>query len=253
MPEEELTGTIYSINVPGFENWESLSEHQAEEIAKQYRWIYVNASLKGDYDAKDEATKLSNALNGQPMVHVYLSRELFDGNRNVYPGKFHATMRKLIKSVLDDGRQVLVTGRSYGVHQALRAAYQFNDPSILVMGIAPAFGAFGNVWSDNVTQYVQDIETTQCKYGMVASKWDGFTWKAGGAAYKRKFLGYRGSRKVAKAIAKNRDNVYLELINHADHAPIDDYIRHGLIKSMKNIVRHFDMRGLTDIVDVPSV
>jgi hypothetical protein len=181
------------------------------------------------------------------MVHVYLSRTIFDGTRNTYPGRFHASMGALIESAVERDEQLLVAGRSYGVHQALRAACAFDKPSILVLGIAPAFGAFGNALSDNVKQYIEDVATTRCKYGMVASKKDNFTWHAGGAAYKRIF-GYRGDNKVGKAMKKNKDNVCIEVIEGAEHAPIDEYLRHGLAKAMKKIVRHFGMDALEDIV-----
>ena len=248
MPDTGKTGEIYAVNVPGLENWTALSQDQAVDLVRRYRWIYVNASLKGNYASKDEATKLSNALNRRPMVHVYLSKTLFDGTRNTYPGRFHAAMSALIEATTENGEEVLVTGRSYGVHQALRAACRFNKPTIAVIGIAPAFGAFGNQWSDNVRRYVLDVATTRCRYGMIASKRDFFTWKSGGAARKRRVL-YRGDNDVGRAADRNPHNVHIEVIKNAHHAPIDEYIRYGLVPAMQRTVRHFGMHSLTDIVD----
>ncbi len=252
MSDHEKTGRMYSVNVPGLDNQKQLSATQAAEIVKQYRWIYVNASLKGNYDAEDEATKLSNAFNRRPMVHVYLSRAIFDGTRNTDPGLFHASMATLIKAATESDQQLLVTGRSYGVHQALRAACGFNKSSILVLGVAPAFGAFGNTWSDNVNQYITDVATTQCKYGMVASRKDRFTWKSGGASYKRKHT-YRGDKDVGQAMEQNKDNVHIEVIDDAKHAPIDEYLRNGLVPAMQRTVRHFGMDDLEDIVNGVAV
>lgn len=247
MSAEDKTGRIYAVNFPEMDNWEELTEAQSIEAVRQYRWIYVNASLKGKYESKDEAIKLSNALNRQPMVHVYLSREIFDGTRNTYPVPFHASMSMLIETATANNGQLLITGRSYGVHQALRAACRFNKPSISVMGIAPAFGTFGNHWSKNVEQYVADVETTRCKYGMVASEDDVFTWRSGGAAYKRR-IGYRGDNDVGRAAERNRDNVHVEVISGAKHAPIDEYLEHGLVSAMKRIAYHFGMDRLRDVV-----
>ncbi|MCP4676819.1 MAG: hypothetical protein GY854_15155 [Deltaproteobacteria bacterium] len=247
--DKEKTGLIHSVNVPGLRNWEELSRDDAAKIVDQYRWIYVNASLKGEYGAEDEATKLSNSLGRRPMVHVYLSRGVFDGTRNTYPGRFHASMGALIESALETKEQLLVTGRSYGVHQSLRAACEFDDPAILVLGIAPAFGAFGNQFSDNVKQYVKDVAETKCKYGMIASEDDIFTWRSGGAAYKQK-IGYRGDNDVGRAIEKNKANVHLEILHGADHAPIDEYLRHGLVPAMQRCVSFFGMDScVTDIVE----
>ena len=206
MPEETRhVGEIYAVNVPGRQNWEKLSKNEGKEIVSKYRWIYANASLKDLYEAKDEATKLSNAV-GRPLVLVYMPRSIFDGTRNEYPGRFQASMHSLVERALADRKELLVTARSYGVHQALRAVRKFDTKRILLIGIAPAFGAFGNAWSDNVKRYIKDVEQTRCKYLMIASKNDGFTWRSGGAAYKKK-IGYRGDNDVGRAMKRNKKNV----------------------------------------------
>lgn len=229
--ETRHVGEIYAVNVPGRENWEKLSKNEGKEIVSKYRWIYANASSKDLYEAKDEATKLSNAV-GRPLVLVYMPRNIFDGTRNEYPGRFHASMHALIERALADRKELLVTARSYGVHQALRAVRKFDTPMILLIGIAPAFGAFGNAWSDNVKRYIKDVEQTRCKYLMIASKNDGFTWRSGGAAYKKK-IGYRGDNDVGRAMKRNKQNVRILVLQGADHAPIDEYLRHGLVNAMQ--------------------
>jgi len=240
-------GEIYAVNVPGMDNWKQLSVAEAKPLARQYRWIYANASLKDLYEAKDEATKLSNAVH-RPLVMVYMPRDIFDSTRNEYPGAFHASMRELIQAALADGRALLVTGRSYGVHQALHAVVQFNNPKILMIGIAPAFGAFGNQWSDNVKRYVSDVKHTRAKYCMIASEQDGFTWRSGGAAYKKK-VGYRGDNDVGRAMKDNPHNVETIVLHGADHAPIDDYLRHGLVNAMRKCSDHFGFQK-TAVADV---
>jgi hypothetical protein len=135
------------------------------------------------------------------------------------------------------------------VHQALRAVRQFDSPKILLIGIAPAFGAFGNAWSDNVKQYVRDVEQTRAKFCMIASEDDGFTWRQGGAAYPRK-VGYRGDNDVGRAIRNNRSNVTVMLLSGADHSPIDEYLRHGLVQSMRKCASRFgfDRTAIGDVV-----
>jgi hypothetical protein len=240
-------GEIYAVNVPGMDAWQRLSLDEARPVAKQYRWVYANASLKDLYEAKDEATKLSNAVN-RPLLLVFMPRHIFDATRNEYPGQFHASLRGLIEAALADGGEVLVTGRSYGVHQALRAVRQFDSPKILLIGIAPAFGAFGNAWSDNVQRYVQDVRETRSRLCLIASEDDGFTWRQGGAAYKRN-VGYRGDNDVGRAIEGNLANVTVQLLHGADHAPIDGYIRHGLVEAMRKCASRFDL-ARTAIGDV---
>lgn len=234
-------GEIYAVNVPGMKNWKKLSLEEGQKLAKKYRWIYANASCKDLDEAKDEATKLSNAV-GAPLILVFMPRHIFDQTRNEYPEQFHTAMKGLIKVALADGRQVLVSARSYGVHQALRAIRSFDSPKILFTGIAPAFGAFGNTWSDNVDMYIVDVQNTRSKYCMIASEKDGFTWRSGGAAYKRK-VGYRGDNDVGRAMEKNTQNVKIIKLDDADHAPIDEYLNHGLVLAMKQCAYKFSMMG----------
>ena len=105
MSDTKHVGEIYGVNVPGTENWEKLSKSEAKKTVSKFRWIYANASCKDLYEAKDEATKLSNAV-GSPMVLVYMPRNVFDGTRNEYPGKFHASMATLIKRALKDRKNL---------------------------------------------------------------------------------------------------------------------------------------------------
>jgi hypothetical protein len=113
--DTEHVGEIYAVNVPGRQNWEKLSVDESKEIVSQYRWIYANASCKDLYEAKDEATKLSNAV-GRPLLLVYMPKDVLDGTRNEYPGRFHASMHALVRKALADRKELLVTARSYGVH-----------------------------------------------------------------------------------------------------------------------------------------
>jgi hypothetical protein len=177
----------------------------------------------------------------KPIVHIYMPRGIDSDERNRYHPRFQSNLSALLKAALSSNRQVLVTGRSYGVHQALRVIRKYDSPRILLIGVAPAFGAFGNQYSANVKQYVTDVKLTRSKYCMVASEDDGFTWRSGGAAYKRR-IGYRGDNDVGRAAERNKKNVTCVRLNHADHTPIDNYIKRGLDKGMKQCAYHFAMR-----------
>jgi len=233
------TGEIFAVRIPGLANWTKLELEKAKPYARQYRWIYANASCKDLTEAKEEATKLADAMN-RPLLLVYMSRHVFDTSRNTYPREFHVNIQELVKAALSSGHQVLVSGRSYGVHQALRALRAINSPQVLLTGIAPAFGAFGSTWSDNVNMYIEDVAHTQTKYCMIASKKDGFTWRSGGAAYKKN-IGYRGDNDVGRAMEKNRANVHIVKLDDANHAPIDEYLNHGLVSAIKQCAYHFAM------------
>ncbi len=176
---------------------------------------------------------------GQPS---YARRITNDQQRNTYHPNFQASLAGLVEKALLDRQPILVSARSYGVHQALRVIRRFDSPLILLTGIAPAFGAFGNEWSDNVKQYIRDVESTRSKYCMIASESDGFTWRAGGAAYKQR-VGYRGDNDVGRAMEHNKANVDYVLLHGADHAPIDEYLKHGLVDAMKQCVNHFGMKN----------
>lgn len=239
---------MFAVNVPGRANWDKLTLSQAEKLTSKYRWIYANASCKDLYEAKDEATKISNAV-GRPMVLVYMSRHVFDKARNEYPGQFHASMHALIQRAMDDKKELLVAAKSYGVHQALRAVRQFDSPLILLIGIAPAFGAFGNALSENVKRYIKDVRETRSRYFMIASDDDGFTWLAGGAAARRR-CGYKGDNDVGRAMDDNKRNVDYYVLHGADHIPVDDYINHGLVDAMRKGAHHWglDNTPIGDIV-----
>ena len=239
--DTEHVGEMYAVNVPERQTWDKLTVDEGKEIVSRYRWIYANASCKDLYEAKDEATKLANAV-GRPLVLVYMPKNVFDGTRNEYPGQFHASMHALVERALADKKELLVAARSYGVHQALRALRKFDSPLVLLIGIAPAFGAFGNVWSENVEQYIDDVEHTRCRYFMIASEDDGHTWRAGGAAA-RKRVGYRGDNDVGRAMDRNSQNVDYYVLSGANHYPIDEYIRHGLVDAMQKGAHHW---GLDD-------
>ena len=246
----EWTGTMWAVNVPGKAKGQRLSMNEAREIVREYRWIYVNASLKSLAEGKEEAQKLSNAV-GRPLVLIYLSRHVFDGTRGDYCRRFQDYLRMLVEHAMANGRELLVTGRSYGVHQALRVLRHFDSPKILLIGIAPSFGWLGNSVTSNVQQYIRDVEDTRCRYGMIASEDDGFTWRSGGAAYpdSSRVGGYRGDNDVGRAASRNTRNVTIEVITGADHAPIDEYLNHGLVNAMHRIVRHFNMQD-TPVGDV---
>ena len=233
-------GELYAINVPGRIAGEKVSLSVAQDAVSTYRWIYVNASLKDLQEAKAEATKLSNALSKRPMIVVFMPRHVGDGQRNDYHPNFQASLAALIRHAMKDNKELLVSARSYGVSQALRVIVQFNSPRILLTGIAPAFGAFGSQGSANVKQHIRDIQNTRSKYCMIASKDDGFTWRAGGAAYKRR-ISIRGDNDVYRAMKKNTANVHLILLDGADHAPVDEYLRHGLVNAMRQAADHFRM------------
>jgi len=55
-------GELYAINVPERAPREKLSLSEAQGIVAKYRWIYVNSSLQDLNEAKEQATKLSNAV-----------------------------------------------------------------------------------------------------------------------------------------------------------------------------------------------
>ena len=240
-------GELYAINVPEKAPREKLSLSEAQEIVIKYRWIYVNSSLQDLNEAKEQATKLSNAV-GRPLVLVYMPRHVGDGQRNDYHPNFQASLAGLIERTIADGKELLISAKSYGVHQTLRVMRQFDSPLILLTGIAPAFGAFGNQWSANVKQYIKDVERTRCKYCMIASEDDIFTWRSGGAAYKKR-IGFRGDNDVGRAMQKNKKNVHIIVLNGAGHAPIDEYINHGLVKAMRQAADHFGMKN-TPVGDV---
>jgi hypothetical protein len=143
---EAHTGDTYAVNVPELAPQETaqVTWDTAKAITEKYRWIYVNASEKDVAEARIEALSLSNAVGGRPLVLVYLPRFIFGTDRNTYPLRFHNAMKALIEHATKSSPWLLVSGRSYGVHQALRAVRKFDKPEILVIGIAPAFGAFGN-------------------------------------------------------------------------------------------------------------
>jgi hypothetical protein len=237
-------GELYAINVPKIDNWKKLSIEEAKEIVSKYRWIYVNASLKGLQEAKQEATKLSNAVGrpGRPMVLVYMPRHIGDATRNEYPRPFQAAMHALIERALADNTPLLVTARSYGVHQALRAIRKYDSPLILLIGIAPAFGAFGNIWSNNVKQYYKDVEQTCSRYCMIASEDDFHTWRAGGAARRWKVGSkYKGDNEVGRSMDRNKENVCCLTLEGANHYPFDEYLNHGLVAAMQKGVQHWGM------------
>jgi len=80
-----------------------------------------------------------------------MPRHVRDGQRNDYHPNFQASLAGLIERAIADGKELLISAKSYGVHQALRVMRHFDSPLILLTGIAPAFGAFGNQWSANVS------------------------------------------------------------------------------------------------------
>ena len=125
----------------------------------------------------------------------------------------------------------------------LRAVRSFDTPKILLIGIAPGFGAFGGPLSANVQQYIADVRRTRCKYLMVASEGDIITWRSGGAAYKRRLWGYRGDNDVGRAMDANPDNTHTITLQDAGHSPVDKYLRFGLVSAMKEGVRHFGFEG----------
>jgi len=238
--ETEHTGEMYAFKVPGRGDAEKLSLAEAKEIVATYRWIYVNASLKDLAEAKHEARALSNAV-GRPVVLLYLSRFIFDQQRNDYPRQFSNPLKALIEAALAEREGLLISAKSFGTHQTLRVLRQYDDPSILLTGISPAFGAFGNAYSDNVKRYIRDVRDTRSRYCMIASEQDGFTWRSGGAARRRGNGTCRGDNDVCDAMDRNKDNVKTYTITGSDHSPIDDYINHGLVGRMKDCARHFHM------------
>lgn len=233
------TGEMYAINVPGFQQRQKLTLHEAKRIVRTHRWINVNASTKDPWEAKTNAEKISNQLGKKPMVLVYFSRFIDAEDRNKYPSSFSSPFRTLLLSGTSDNKQLLVTAKSYAVHQSLRVIRELGSKKILFIGISPAFGAFGNAMSDNVKDHHGDIKNVRSKYCMVASKRDGFTWRRGGAAYKRNST-YRGDPDVGKAKNSNSQNVYIVLLDSADHK-LDDYIKYGLKYAMEQCAHHFNM------------
>jgi hypothetical protein len=244
-------GDLFAINVPGKAAGALLSPSEAWEVAAKYHWVYVNASLKTVKEAKEEATKLSNALNRRPAVLVYMPRHMGDDQRDTYHPDFQQSLSGLLKYGRANNGKLLVTARSYGVHQALRVIAQLESPDIMLIGIAPAFGVFGNQASANVARYVQDLSRTKSRVCLIASKDDGFTFQAGGAAYRRASGRIRGDDDVYRALKANRANTELILLDGADHAPVDEYLRHGLARAMRQAVAHFGWQD-TPVFEVVS-
>jgi hypothetical protein len=246
----KYTGNLYYIDSRGSSGRSLLRMAEAQERVKKYRWIHINASLKDLTEAENNAKKLSSAVGGWPLVLVYLPRHVCDGTRNDYNPRFQSRLSNLIRSAMADGKEVLVTAKSYGVSQALRVIRSFDSPLILLIGISPAFGAFGNAYSDNVTKYINDVRNTRSKYCMIANRWDGFTWRRGGAAYRRRGgrgRTFRGDPKVGEAMENNKNNVHLirleQRCSGETNHTLDCYIRGGLVSAMKQAVNHFRMNA----------
>jgi len=233
-------GELYAIRVPGIVNKQMLSLSDAIEIVNRYHWIYVNSSCKTLPEAKHEATQLADAV-GRPAVLVFMPRHIGDGQRNTYHPHFQSSLFALLESVLSSDGTVLISAKSYGVHQSLRLIRNFDSPQILLTGIAPAFGAFGNVWSEGVDQHINDVKNTRARYCMIASRQDGFTWRRGGAAYRRNGT-FRGDKNIGEAMEHNSENVTIVKLQGANHKPITEYIDHGLVGAMQDCVDHFGMR-----------
>ncbi len=233
-------GELYAIRVPDRPHEQQLSVEEGAEIVSTYRWIYLNASEKTLSEAKSEATSLADAVGNRPLVLVYMPRHTTDGQRNEYHPNLRASLRALIERALRDGGELLVSAKSYGVHQALHVIREFNDPKILLIGISPAFGAFGGARSANVLRYINDVEETRSKYCMIASEFDVFPWQSGGAAFRRG-PAIIGDPRVFRAMDRNRDNVDYALVNSPGHG-MDKYLDHGLVGAMRSCVDHFGMR-----------
>lgn len=248
MPSKDKAGETWAINVNGHARNEKVELTKASKIVSDSRWVYVNASLKDVEEAREEATRLSDFVD-HPMVLVYMPRHIFDGQRNDYNPAFVKSLLKIVKDIVAEKKELLVSARSYGVHQALNVVRQVNSPLVLVEGIAPAFGAFGNEWSDNVKKYIDDVEKTRSKYCMIASRDDNFTWKSGGAVYWEQG-GWLGDEDVGKAMKRNEKNVVTLVLDKAEHTPIDSYLEHGLLDMMRKGVKYFGLEKgpLGDIV-----
>ena len=236
-------GELFAIRVPGMANKQQLNLSAAKNIVNQYRWIYINSSCKSPSEAKHEATQLADAV-GRPLMLVYMPRHIFDGQRNSYHPDFQSSLAALIENALSAEKNLLISAKSYGIHQSLRVIRRFDSPRILLTGISPAFGAFGNIWSEAVDQYISDVKDTRAKYCMIASKQDGFTWRRGGAAYRRNGT-FRGDPNVGEAMESNSENVAIIKLSGADHSPITEYIDHGLVGAIKDCVDHFGMKDTT--------
>jgi hypothetical protein len=233
----EHAGEVYAIRVPGRPNKQKLSLDDAKAIVATHRFIYVNASLKTVPEALSEATNLSDALGGQPTVLVYMPRHVMDGQRNDYHPNFQRSLRELIRHALRDNRELLVASKSYGVNQALRVVREFDTPKILLIGISPAFGAFGNVGSPMVARYIRDVKDTRSRYCMIAAAGDVFPWNAGGAAVGR---GPQivGDPRVYAAMRDNSANVDTVLLEGTGHG-MDRYLEHGLVDGMQRCATHW--------------
>ena len=84
---------------------------------------------------------------------------------------------------------------------------------------------------------------------MIASDDDNYTWKAGGAAARRR-IGYKGDNDVGRAMDRNKQNVDYFVLSGAEHYPIDEYLRHGLVDAMQKGAHHWglDNTPVGDIV-----
>lgn len=252
LEDMEEVGKTFAINVPDRELTSAelssggrLTLSKAGRIVEKYRWIYVNASLKNLEHAKDEARSLSNAVGGRPLVLVYLPRAVFQGRRNHYPHAFSQTMFTLLQRVLTNRQELMISAKSFGVHQTLRAINEFPDdgPLILFTGISPAFGAFGGTYDRNVVNYRHDVRDTSCKYCMIASSADIFTSKrAGGAAWRRSDGTIEGDEEVYRAMQANARNVTTVVLHGAEHE-MRHYINHGLANAMRQCAEHFGMEN----------
>ena len=257
MGDNKFTGDMFKVK--DGEPIVQLNSADAVRLVKNYHWVYANSSTKDLEEAKEESLKLSNAV-GSPLILVYLSRHVFfdTHSRNTYPGAFRDSIHLLIKEGARSD-QLLIAAKSYSVHQVLHAINNFDDASpaysyinrILFIGISPAFGAFGNVFSSNVARYHSDIQRTSCKFYMIASNDDGITWRAGGAArrWKSRRSGFKGDNKVGKAIEENYGKrVKVITINGANH-PMDDYLECGLVDAMRRCGNESGFQTIRNILN----
>lgn len=239
--EKRHAGKVYAINIPGKRGGSELSLAEAKRLVRRYRWIHVNASAKDRSGAKYNATMLSREV-GSPLLLVFMTRGLFDGSRNRYAAAFVRNLGALAAHAIADGKTLLVSARSYGNSQTLRVLRRFaNSPRILFTGHCPAFGAFGNKWSANVKRFHEDVRRTRVKYCMISSTGDKYTWRSGGACIRSRGK-VRGDPKVCAAIDRNRRNVKVYTIAKADHDNAE-YIQHGVIRRMRECVRHFGFQN----------
>ncbi len=184
-----------------------LDLEEAIEAARRYRWIDVSASMKRPGHALWEAELKLLGIGGRGLVMIYLPQgvdEINCGGTGLswvieairlygwehYPvdhDSFQEVFSELIGGATEGGRQILVTTKSYGAHQALEVFH--DNPDVFHLSIGPSFGIFKDTTGDrrnpHVDTYLSNLEDARCKMCIVSSFNDCWSLYAFGSALDR--------------------------------------------------------------------